>query len=124
MKYTVTQVLDPKRSPDAVGEYLRSEIFDEKNGQERGCYSTFDVNPRVFYLDDIPRDAEYAEGPWKHVALHQQTGMINAYWYWDGDGTLVFRLPDGSYLSNTDCKKSYGWEWWPECPGWATELNP
>ncbi len=34
---------------------------------------------------------------------------IECRWHWDGDGTLVFLLPDGQYLVNTDCKKDHDW---------------
>jgi hypothetical protein len=31
------------------------------------------------------------------------------YWFWDGDGTLLFKVED-IYLVNNDCKKDYVWE--------------
>ena len=48
-----------------------------------------------------PRDAGV-------VACGQVT--IECRYFWDGDGTLAFRLPDGRWLVNTDCKKDHDWK--------------
>lgn len=46
-----------------------------------------------------------------HVAGtgQHQSVEIECRYFWDGDGTLVFILPEGQYLVNPDCKKDHGW---------------
>jgi hypothetical protein len=130
MKFTIE--IDPEVNPDAVGEYLRSAFFNEMVTQkigdheykETGCYSTFEWQEDVENLDPIQIldevDGDSAPQPlftWtrgkKLVGpVSPETNLcveIECRWYWDGDGTLVFILPDGQYLVNTDCKKDHGW---------------
>ena len=115
MKFTME--IDSERNPDAVGEFLRSSFFDEKNVESRwgdyretGCYQTFDWRADVEPLDSLPVDQEASlgEDPGMEWTRGQKDG-IECRWYWDGDGTLAFHLPDGKWLVNTDCKKDHDW---------------
>jgi len=151
MKFTIE--IDPSINPSAVGEYLRSAFFDEKEvyvgsrsaGREIGCYSTFDWQADVEPLREIKQEETVCEGCQKmtphktqggknsmdhvctctfavcwtrgkkqvglsHVVeLHAVEVEIECRYFWDGDGVLVFILPDGQYLVNPDCKKDHGW---------------
>jgi len=131
MKFTIE--VDPEKTPDAVGEFLRDAFFDQhqdEDGWSIGCYSVFDWRPGVHPLPDLPvepvehnhpEDQEPAELCWgcssedmkwtrgaKSFAL-PELYTIECRWYWDGDGTLAFSLPGNRWLVNTDCKKDHGW---------------
>jgi len=135
MKFTIE--IDPEVNPDAVGEYLRSAFFDEQVTQkigdheykETGCYSTFEwqedvekLDPIQVCMEDSVEGAPAEDGPfplftWTRgkklvgpvYPVSNKCVEIECRWFWDGDGTLVFVLPDGQYLANTDCKKDHGW---------------
>lgn len=109
-----------------LGETLRALTF---RGEGIGCYSTFDVRrPSLRWKrrrrlelwtalgyddpddpDRVSECADLGEGyTWKLDDL-----LVNACWFWDGDGTLVFDARAGRMrrlIVNTDCKKGYGWE--------------
>ncbi len=150
MKFIIE--IDSERNPDAVGEYLRSEFFDEKihhagtdrEYRETGCYTTHDWQEDVEPLAAIQQEdftcpgcdkaslVGYAGGEPSHdytcactsksswtrgkkrfqhptdAGLSDPT-EIECRWWWDGDGVLAFRFPDGSFLVNNDCKKDHGW---------------
>lgn len=129
MGFQLTLTIDVDDNPDAIGEALRSRFFDEKllsgriygsNYRETGCYSTFDWHPEVEPLPDLTTYPEevpeaYREEEkivWTRGLLPKTAVMeaIECRYYWDGDGTLAFILPDGSCLVNDDCKKDHGWE--------------
>lgn len=134
MSFKVTLEVDVDQNPDAVGEALRSAFFDEKmvkprhglSYRETGCYSTFEWQPDVEPLPSLLIETEHThpEGEeaddlcwacdstakWTRGRKKFQNETIECRWYWDGDGTLAFSLPDGRWLMNDDCKKSYGWE--------------
>lgn len=121
-----------KESPDAIGEILRKWAFV---GNGLGCYSNFDVNPEfervthsfLEFLKIMGRP--YAPSKkdsygWfdsddeimKRMEWYRHPNGIEMGYYWDGDGTLCFYVPelkddyyDGT-ITNTDCKKCYGWE--------------
>ena len=118
--------IDPELNPDAVGEYLRSEFFDEQiktyestyisgdKHKETGCYDTFDWQKDVKPLNTIPVDTSNSLGDddldWaRGRKILRDSIYIECWYYWDGDGTLGFLLPDGKFLVNTDCKKDHGW---------------
>lgn len=110
-RLAVTLVVDPEENPDAVGECLRSVFFDEEKGKHKGCYSTFDWAPGVEPLEPVMVDQEDWLG--EDEDLKWTRGRKDGFecrYFWDGDGTLAFRLPNGQWLVNSDCKKSYGWE--------------
>lgn len=116
MKFTIE--VTPEQNPDAVGEYLRSSFFDEKEigdpelgpYRETGCYSTFEWREDVYILEELPVCAEDSDiFPDLKWTRGQKDG-IECRYYWDGDGTLAFRLPDGTWLVNTDCKKDHDWQ--------------
>lgn len=93
--------------PNAVGEFLRDLFFDQKYGQEVGCYTTFNVRPYVKQEpDEIEIEQDFPE-VWK---VYSYAGIKMSY-YWEGDGCLTFEFSDGRILSNNDCKKGNRWEW-------------
>lgn len=121
-----------KESPDAMGEILRKWAFV---GKGYGCYSNFDVRPEfervAVRFDEFrkimgrpyksPTDHSYGWSDTDDEIMERMTWYkhptgIEVGWYWDGDGTLCFYVPeleddyyDGT-LTNSDCKKSTGWE--------------
>ena len=128
MRFNVS--IDPELNPDAVGEYLRSEFFDEKSRpygewptyKETGCYDTFDWQKDVTPMDSTPVDTSNSLGDddlnWvrsskilssKIISNDDVPVIIECWYYWDGDGTLGFLLPNGQFLVNNDCKKDRGW---------------
>jgi len=155
MKFTIE--IDPEVNPDAVGEYLRSAFFDEKEiyvgsrhaHRETGGYSTFDWQKDVEPLEEILQEEStckecrgagivaagggtpsydyvctctekecWTRGKKKVSTTHSSSGTgeeltnwveIECRYFWDGDGTLIFILPEGKYLINTDCKKDHDW---------------
>ena len=123
MSFKMLVEVDADSSPDTLGEALRSLFFDEKivksrNGdyKETGCYSTFDWQTDVeplpqlgvrFFDEGEPFDIN--EEPVFRWTRGKKNG-IECRWYWDGDGTLAFGLPDGRWLMNTDCKKDHDWD--------------
>jgi len=122
MGFKMTIEVDVDNNPDAVGECLRSAFFDEKvinrhaEGHEEyrevGCYETFDWNDGVIPFPPTPVLVQSGEPDlmWTRAKLRRLIfGQIECRYVWDGDGTLAFHLPDGRWLVNTDCKKSYGW---------------
>ena len=102
-------LLDPdnERHVDMVGESLREHFFDQSKGF--GGYSTMDVNSWIEGRPNIPVSGEYNEG-FEWQVFYSPVFDVTMYIYWDGDGSLVFELPNGNQLWNTDCKKDYGWE--------------
>lgn len=119
---------------DTVGEFLREVTFP---GEGIGCYGNFDVGPddavewsdlrrRKFWCDGYPaplhrEDEEMCED-WAEMGKgytfsFDGTLRVDVCWFWDGDGTLSFRVfdrhktADGPirWIENTDCKKDYGW---------------
>lgn len=107
MRVETTTVLDSSKEPNGFGEWLRSRFFDSDGHNDPkglGCYTTMEWGADVKDLGGFT-DGQY-EDRW-HV------GSWNGYtcfWMWDGDGTLVFALPDGTWIYNDDCKKTYGWK--------------
>jgi hypothetical protein len=99
------------RHPDMVGEYLRYTFFNEQSERDIGCYTVFDWREGVRPLSDEPVDL----GDWigmgdKPCWTRGEKDGIECRYYWDGDGTLAFKLVDGRWLVNTDCAKPTGWE--------------
>ena len=107
--------------PNVLGEHLREETFV---GEGYGCYSTFDVRPdaedlgheaamKFFDVDpsaDWPLDVQFEGRRFRYQGL-----IIDCFWYWDGDGTLAFRITHPllgllRVIENNDCKKAYYWD--------------
>ena len=130
MGFELTLTIDVEQNPDAIGEALRSLFFDEKltrgrgghrDYRETGCYSTFDwqkdveeleQQPVVFEVDGRPEEVIMWTRGRKNIApvpTELDLRQVECRYYWDGDGTLEFVLPDGSVLRNDDCKKDHGW---------------
>jgi hypothetical protein len=116
---------------NAFGELLRDLLFDQKNGEERGCYSTFDVRegwvawPGATLMEaayfQIAAEHQWDEEDWsiRQEDWRRATGFwkifgtvpVHAAWFWDGDGALAFGIGDPyeRVIINTDCKRDYGW---------------
>lgn len=111
---------------DMFCELIRTCVFQE----HLGCYSCFDLvegfeeqDPKKIPLlirtllagSSAKNSNEISRMCWYKDSERQ----LDVYWYWDGDGTLVFQLPDGTIVYNTDCKCSYDWSndirWAEEC---------
>lgn len=90
-------------NPDVLGEMFRGMFFEEdrENGK-LGCYNTFELREGVNRLPDIVQDGI--------TITCADLNDIRMFYSWDGDGDLSFYLPDGRELNNSDCKKTYGWE--------------
>lgn len=117
MKFIVE--VDPVNSPDAVGEFLRSQFF----AKEMGCVDCFEPAPDVEPLEPKPVCTEEDGSPVEGFSEHWTIGRkkfgedyVVCQYYWDGAGVLAFNFPDGSWLVNEDCKKQDEWEYWTQCP--------
>ena len=53
---------------------------------------------------------EYGLSEGVKVTCAQLDDVVMEYFF-DGDGSLTFKFPDGQILNNSDCKKSNNWEW-------------
>lgn len=121
MKFNI-EVDTEHDSADVVGEALRGKFWKQpysttKYGtyRETGCYSSFDYQDDV---EELEPEIEERQEHWSGEEWTDRTEWHRARWrdilcrwYWDGDGTIEFHLPDGFVLRNTDCKKTYGWEY-------------
>lgn len=123
------------QSADDFGDALRGLCF-VGNCEAVGCYSTFDMHPcfkevtegEIFeeaksnLYEDIPPNIYHfkleEEDCWMDYYVNETLERskicdpheIVIGWTWDGDGCLYFRFNNRKAV-NTDCKKSYGWEW-------------
>ena len=115
----------------------RYSLGAPKSYRETGCYTTFDWQADVEELEPIVveestcsycQDTAHVNSfdfskcsctyaaTWtrskKVVRVEEEYGTsdeIECRYWWDGDGTLIFILPDGSWLVNEDCKKDHDW---------------
>lgn len=107
---------------DDFGEALRGFCFIGTS-QLIGCYSTFEVNKGFNEIKEGKIWEEAKSHLWGDTipkVYHLKVDLDNLHicepfeiimgWTWDGDGCLYFRF-NGRKVINTDCKKSYGWEW-------------
>ncbi len=97
------------------------EPLEEIHQEESTCEGCRKATPHatqggmnsMAYVCTCTYEADWTRGR-KRVNLQHESGQraaayIECRYYWDGDGTLVFFLPDGQYLVNSDCKKDHGW---------------
>ena len=132
------QIIDllTEADPNLFGEALRNLCF-VGNGQQKGCYETFEVNKTFYQVTrgEILKEAKkYLFQDVQSYIYHykiEEKDCWMAYddpedspkrmkwcepheivmgWTWDGDGCLYFRFNDRKVV-NTDCKKDYTWEW-------------
>lgn len=98
--------IDPQKNPCELGEFLRSEFFKE----EIGCYSCFEWSKEVESLSPVLVEGE-DDIFWTRGQKKIGFEFAECWYYWDGDGTLVF---SGKYwcLATTDCKKDYEWKYY------------
>lgn len=118
-----------KDDPNFIGEALRDWAFVKHDEYSYGCYSTFDLIPEFkpmefterefFFLYGRKPDFENNDLYWyddrdvfKRARWFKNIDNgIEVGWYWDGDGTLAFYIPeDNIVVCNGDCKKSNTWE--------------
>lgn len=111
---------------DFLGELLRNYLFvndgnekiytGDKNYKEFGCYETFNVRKDAIKIGASNIKQILSAYKIEHYKDLRYFGYVFNYfgceiiciWYWDGDGTLIFILPDRAII-NTDCKCSYDW---------------
>jgi hypothetical protein len=127
IEYEVIDIFKDQNA-NRVGEALRYLSFLSHNGQ-LGCYESFDV---ASYFKKVSRGIYYKRA--KEIILPNDTDKISCFvyhqdarkllcieetivvlaWYWDGDGTLYFRVKNNKQdieLFNTDCKDTTYWQW-------------
>ncbi len=122
--------LDSDADPNVLGEFFRDHLFVGRFG----CYDTFEVRDDAkeidaetisqFFLSQMGHYESESDFWWELNYLNPSgykflTGdvIVEAFWWWDGDGQLYFRMSDritGALknfrtIGNTDCKKQYGW---------------
>lgn len=108
---------------NGVGEVLRAITFV---GNGYGCYENFyvrsdatpwsDEHMEAFIRKVFPNhidDLDCLEGAARGYTFQEGSLRIDVFWYWDGDGTLYFRVEDDGAtvqeLINTDCKHDDKW---------------
>lgn len=120
--------IDTQKINDAVifGETLREAVFVKKHKNDYGCYSTFELNKDFFQVangspvgQEILKMLEWGDDDFNAEEINKEiedkamiytNNKIIVAWYWDGDGTLLFK--EGERIAiNTDCKKDYTWNW-------------
>src|SRR6185312_12602247 len=91
-------------------------------GKGYGCYENFDVREDSNFSQMSPREVAILFGrPFdpnyeadneclKEAAWFKDKSGIEFGWWWDGDGTLAFVIPEVGILRNSDCKKDHDWE--------------
>lgn len=118
-----------------LGEAIRSHVFP---GEGYGCYENFEVADWLHSTKErkIPLDiatlllGSFAKdedelasvcsyrGVWYYRGKLNKPLILDVYYYWDGDGVLLFKIthPPGVnkeepiILYNSDCKKDYEWQ--------------
>lgn len=104
MKFVLQTINTELDTPDVIGEALRRQTFV---GEGLGCYQTFEVGSD-WVLMSIEPDAW---GTYNHRYINRWNGIICTF-FWDGDGTLRYTFPDGSFVINYDCKCTYDWRYY------------
>jgi len=92
---------------DILCEALRDISFKES----LGCYDCFDLEYGFCEVTDEELRQNFKERcDLKDITLYYNPEYnLWTGWYWDGDGTLLFRF-NGKYYMNTDCKKTCDWK--------------
>lgn len=128
-----------KMNPDALGETLRGMTFV---GEGFGCYENFEVRQdaipwseeerrsfireNLVMLDPNEKNIEFISEvvDEREITFMAAAGeaytftegglTVDVFWYWDGDGTLAFRVRNGEevvgFVVSDDCKKDHKWE--------------
>ena len=122
-KMTITRTIDVATiDPNVLGELLREAVFTGSD-DDFGCYTTFEVVTEAQPLDvqtawailgeHIPEQDPHLADAVQGYSVQMSDFQVEFAWYWDGDGTLDFRISRNGtvlrHIENTDCKKSYGW---------------
>lgn len=116
--------------PNALGEILREWAFI---GNGYGCYENFDVREEFIkqpiterefkFLMSRPSEVDHENtwGFWDEDVFtrgewYKHPNGIEMGWFWDGDGTLAFFIPEMAdeiytgILINGDCKHDNEWD--------------
>jgi len=102
-----------KEDPNKYGEFLRATSFKE----HCGCYSCFEVTDD--FVETKCTDlliatlccGIYAKEEMNSISsFYSEQRGLELYWFWDGDGSLVFRDKEKNIAYTTDCKKDYEWK--------------
>jgi hypothetical protein len=126
---------DKNFSINTIGEKLRNFSFIPEGENDRGCYSTFNVNSDfekinekdkkyhkaisiiafnkiIDYKDLDNEEKEYYNDikNYNQIYYNNKEKILMAY-YWDGDGTLIFKRKNKIFI-NSDCKKDYKWKYY------------
>jgi hypothetical protein len=94
-----------------LGEVLRDISFKKY----LGCYSCFELEKGFKEIPESSNDVLIAKEVMNYTGKVQFHAYKNSklnlkiFWFWDGDGILLFEL-DGKMLINSDCKSIYDWE--------------
>lgn len=115
-----------KTTHNGLGEVLRALTFV---GKGYGCHSNFDVRPdAVLWPEDCRRFFVELATPYlspdalAHCITHGrccyryhiENLTVDVFWFWDGNGTLCFRLREDdkilAQIINHDCKCPDEWE--------------
>ncbi len=86
-----------------VGQYAQEHLI--------GTEESFRKDAAEYDWDEagLNEALEFMRSESDRINVHYD-GNILVAWYWDGDGTLLFREGDKAAI-NHDCKKDYEWEW-------------
>jgi hypothetical protein len=109
--------LDEIHQPEVVCSACQETVESETEGKLEDMFGP--QGPEHFRPEELSCCC-IDETVWTRGQKSFDTGAVGVYeeaiyitiecrWWWDGDGTLVFSLPGGEFLVNTDCKKNYGW---------------
>jgi len=116
--------------PSALGEILREWAFI---GNALGCYDDFEVRPDFTERKITEREFQFLMGrssekdhdsfwDWNDGEVFERAQWfvhpngIEMGWFWDGDGVLVFYVPEltedgcSGILISSDCKKTDEWK--------------
>ena len=119
MKFTIE--IDPEVNPDAVGEYLRSAFFDEKElpgshggtYRETGCYNTFDWQKDVEPLEDIVVKDHTCEGCRKfpgHPLIPIYKCTCTDAGNWTRGKKRVAHVADAAGVTSVEIECRYYWD--------------
>ena len=124
MIFTKTIELDTNNMDDLneIGEMMRSKFFGHYDpikqiGKGLGCYSNFEfedgIEEHLLKPDQYPDFLDFLKDcpAIKVVYGEHKEDDIRCWWFWEGDGFLMFELPDGTIIENCDCKKTTCWQY-------------
>lgn len=117
LKHTLSFPIEDME-PNQLGEFLRAITFV---GEGYGCYENFNVRKDAHKWSDdelktfVKNHFLSTNGAQPYGYTYRKDGLlIDVFWYWDGDGDLIFRIRTKDnkvvrMIRNTDGKKDYTW---------------